>query len=149
MTVLDRKDHLVFHFRLRESETGVALPRGGATVVFVPEIARFGISVCSGRDVFSKKKGRLIAAGRARSKNSFCPYEGETPATMEIVRGLARILAQAEAASILGHRAVEPWDNFLASCLVVPTDGHREHTEEEKKDANDFCDRLDKKRIGI
>ncbi len=70
MTELTRKDHLVFHFRVRD-EAGAALPRGGATVVFVPEVSRFGTSVCSNKDMFSRKRGRMIAAGRALSKNSF------------------------------------------------------------------------------
>ena len=109
MTELSRKDHLVFHFRVREPETGVALPRGGATVVFVPEVARFGTSVCSGKDAFSRKRGRLIAAGRALSKNSFSPFASESPATIEVVRMLARELARDGAVSILGHEAVRLW----------------------------------------
>lgn len=107
-TILTRKDHLVFHFRVRD-EAGVALPRGGATVVFVPELSRFGVSICSDKDVFSRKRGRVIASGRALSKNSFCPFDSESPATIEVVRMLARELARDGAVSILGHEAVRAW----------------------------------------
>ncbi len=107
-TELTRTDNLVFHFRIRKTETGEALPRGGATVVFVPPLARFGVSVCSDKDVYNKKRGRNIAAGRALSKSSYFPFERESP-TMEMIRGLAQELAQKEATSILGSQATQPW----------------------------------------
>lgn len=111
MTELTRKDHLIFHFRVREPETGVALPRGGATVVFVPELSRFGVSICSDKDAYSRKRGRMIAAGRALSKNSFCPFACEGSLTMELIRKHAKELGQHEAAFILGSQAVQSWTN--------------------------------------
>lgn len=108
-TKLTRNDHLVFHFRVREPKTGEALPRGGATVVFAPELSRFGVSICSDKDAFSRKRGRIIADGRAVSKNSFCPFVCDAPFTMELIRKHAKELGQHEAAFVLGDEAVQSW----------------------------------------
>jgi hypothetical protein len=60
------KKEQFFHFRLRD-EHGNVLPRGGATVLYLPfeNMAYVGISICSPFDNFSKSRGRKIARERA------------------------------------------------------------------------------------
>jgi len=108
-TKLTRNDPVVFHFRVKE-EDGLS-SRGGATVVFSPKAERFGVSVCSLKDAYSRKRGRQIATGRALSKNSFCPFASSQDITMELIREHAIELAQEEAASVIGSEATHSWKN--------------------------------------
>ena len=54
----------------REYEYGEVCPRGGSTVVFVPEekdgriLISAGVAMCSPTDLFSRKSGRLLALDR-------------------------------------------------------------------------------------
>lgn len=60
------------HIRLHDKYDGRIDPRGGYTVAFErsrdnSNILRFAIAKCSKRDVFNKKMGRTVAAGRLLS----------------------------------------------------------------------------------
>jgi len=62
MTVLTKEKPVIFHFRAPDKPT-----KGGITVVYEPSVKRFGVAVCSKKDNFNKRRGVLIASGRAYS----------------------------------------------------------------------------------
>lgn len=65
MTTLTRNDPLVFHFRLgKGTETQ---PKAGATVVFLLDQKRFGITLCCAKDRYDRKRGARIAILRAEN----------------------------------------------------------------------------------
>lgn len=109
---LKKTDPIIFHFRMWKF--GIVSACGGATVVYVPKLKRFGVSVCSKKDIYSKKRGRIIAVGRACSRLSFCEGTSEVPVTMELVRRHATQLAQVEATPILGEEI--QWVKDLEQC---------------------------------
>ena len=63
MTPIKHNRPFIFHFRGESN-------KGGVTVVYVPDKARWGAAVCSKRDNFNRKLGRKIAQGRAE-----CPVD--------------------------------------------------------------------------
>lgn len=110
-TPLTRNDPVVFHFR---KGTGKDMqPKGGATVVFLPEHGRFGIALCCDKDRYCRQWGRKIATERAKNGersrirnrrfNSAPKYTG--PLEMEAVR-LQTISLIANAAEAVGNDLV-------------------------------------------
>ncbi len=84
----------VVHFRFRE-ETYNALdcwpsPRGGVTIV-LDEKGQYGFALCSPKDNFCRRKGRIIAEGRYRSgRYQYGSYgSAPTPETLRSARQLA------------------------------------------------------------
>ena len=106
MALITRNDPVVFHFRVggRGKETA---PKAGATVVFLPDKMRFGISLCCDKDRYNKRWGRKIATARAQNENSRITnrrfdsspdYDGEL--VFEQVKIQARSLAIAAASAV-------------------------------------------------
>lgn len=64
---------------LEQNDHSDRLPRGGATVCRIwgdgDRTAVYGVSVCSCKDGFSRKIGRLIAFGRAKMLSKFQCHE--------------------------------------------------------------------------
>jgi len=77
-TPLTRDDPVVFHFRKHVKKKDEDLvpggklfsdelqATGGATIVFLPELMRFGIAMCCPTDNYCRRLGREIATARAK-----------------------------------------------------------------------------------
>jgi hypothetical protein len=94
------KDCKIFHFRWRpvngDSKSGMDwLSRGGATIVVTPE-GVVGVALCSPLDGFNKRRGALIAAGRARGKNPFrrCTIPEDNTAVNNAASALRTLVTQ-------------------------------------------------------
>lgn len=118
-TKLIRNEPLIFHFRLGKGKD--MEPKTGATVVFLPELKRFGVALCCYKDRYCKRWGRKIATERAKNGTrsriqsrrfvSSPAYSGLL--TMEDVHASAQALAY-YAAEKVGNPLVSQGSFFIA-----------------------------------
>lgn len=117
-TELTRDDPIVFHFRLGKGKD--MEPKTGATVVFLPDLKRFGVALCCYKDRYCKRWGRKIATERARNgtrsriqNRRFIPYSHYSGLlTMEDVHASAQALAY-HAAEKVGNPLVSQAALFI------------------------------------
>lgn len=112
LTELKRLDQpLVFHFRIGKSKE--MEPKTGATVIFLPDRRRFGVSLCCAKDRYQRSVGIQIASARAQwditegfskgskqpKRNSYC-YDYSGPLTLQHVRAVAKGLVHEMAINV-------------------------------------------------
>jgi hypothetical protein len=106
---------LIFHFRVVKEDTSLEA-KAGATVVFLPDLKRFGVSLCCSKDHYNKRWGRKIAEHRARAgdesriktKRFECAPSYDGPMEMdEIRRNAVRLVYKA--AGVVRNFKVRDW----------------------------------------
>jgi hypothetical protein len=127
LTELKRQDQpLVFHFRIgQENEMD---PKSGATVFFLPERRRFGVSLCCSKDRFQRSVGVKIACDRALTqgpiktpkqpkRNSYI-YDYSGPLTLQHIRAVAKGLVNQMAGAVNNRVKNYTWQRGVTDDLT-------------------------------